>query len=72
MLDRVQYDTGLQGFGSANRSSYLVTHPTHACSEEFRQVWSGRIAPSQPAPPEMRVFAPFSERAKRAHRRRLC
>ena len=37
MLDRVQNDTGLQGFGSANRSSYLVTHPTHACSEEFRQ-----------------------------------
>lgn len=72
MLDREQKDTGLQGFGSANRSSYLVTHPTHACSEHFRRFESGRIARPHPASPEIRAFVLLSERAKRAHRRRPC
>lgn len=72
MLDRVQKDTGLLGFGSANRSSNLVTHPTHACSEHFRRFESGRIARTHSAPPEIGAFAPLSERAERAHRRRPC
>lgn len=55
--------TGSEGFGSAIRSSFSVTHHTHGCLKDFRQFRGGRCARSFGGALETRVFAPFRERA---------
>lgn len=72
MTNSAQSTGRIKGHDAMHRARILNTHPTHACSEQFRR--SPGVPMARPASGlvENDASAPIRERARSAHGRRPC
>lgn len=72
MTNSTQSTGRIKGHDAMHRARILHTHPTHACSEQFRQISGVPLAGSLIASVGNALFAPILERARSALRRWPC
>lgn len=65
MTVRAQSTGRIKGHDAMHRARILTTHPTHACSEQFRGLGAMRIASRQVHLRMNRAISPFQEMADR-------
>lgn len=68
MTDRAQSAGRIKGHDAMHRARILHTHPTHACSEQFRQSSCVPMARPAAVTTGSGAFAPIRERARSALR----
>lgn len=65
MTDRAKSTGRIKGHDAMHRARILTTHPTHACSEQFRGFDGMRIASANAHRRQCGAIPPFPEMADR-------